>query len=113
MRDICSKGFRDVDCPQPLSQTCRAQYLLPLITTDRAKTPSDGIGSARGQNAKYSVRVNVFRFASKLGHYSVQSALRICAKPGRIQGEQISSEMRPISDFPFVANMIEARLKDR
>ena len=25
-----------------------------------------------GQNAKYSVRADVFRFASKLGHYSVR-----------------------------------------
>jgi hypothetical protein len=32
-----------------------------------------------GQNAKYSVRVDVFRFASELGNFSVQSALRICA----------------------------------
>jgi hypothetical protein len=32
--------------------------------------------SGWGQNAKYSVRVNVFRFASKLGHYAVRSASR-------------------------------------
>jgi hypothetical protein len=35
--------------------------------------------SQLGQNAKYSSRVNVFRFASKLRRRSVRSALRICA----------------------------------
>src|SRR6266481_9134280 len=34
----------------------------------------------RGQNAKYSVRADVFRFASKLRHCSMRSAPRICAK---------------------------------
>jgi hypothetical protein len=41
-----------------------------------------------GQNAKYSVRVDVFRFASKLGHHSVRSALRICAKGRRTESGQ-------------------------
>jgi hypothetical protein len=35
-----------------------------------------------GQNAKYSSRVDVFRFASKLGRSSMRSALRICANNG-------------------------------
>jgi hypothetical protein len=32
-----------------------------------------------GQNAKYSMRADVFRFASKLRHSSMRLALRICA----------------------------------
>jgi hypothetical protein len=35
--------------------------------------------SQLGKNVKYSTRVDVFRFATKLGHYSVRSVLRICA----------------------------------
>jgi hypothetical protein len=35
--------------------------------------------SLLGQNAKYSPRVDVFRFASKLRPSSMRSALRICA----------------------------------
>src|SRR5664280_2623984 len=35
-----------------------------------------------GQNAKYSPRVDVFRFASKLRPSSMRSALRICANTG-------------------------------
>jgi hypothetical protein len=35
--------------------------------------------SGVGQNAKYPSRVDVFRFASKLGLCSTPSALRICA----------------------------------
>ena len=35
-----------------------------------------------GQNAKYSMRADVFRFASKLRHSSMRLALRICAKGG-------------------------------
>src|SRR6202166_3217107 len=35
-----------------------------------------------GQNAKYSPRVDVFRFASKLRRSSMRSALRICAMNG-------------------------------
>jgi hypothetical protein len=34
---------------------------------------------ALGQNAKYSPRVNVVRFASELGHCAMRSALRIRA----------------------------------
>src|SRR5262249_24064251 len=41
--------------------------------------------SELGQNAKYSVRADVFRFASKLGHCSMRSALRICARFGFFQ----------------------------
>jgi hypothetical protein len=41
--------------------------------------------SEMGQNAKYSVRADVFRFASKLRHCSMQSALRICVKSGHIR----------------------------
>ena len=33
-----------------------------------------------GQNAKYSARVDVFRFASELGHCWTRLPLRICAK---------------------------------
>jgi hypothetical protein len=44
------------------------------------KRPTLGM-PAQGQNAKYSSRVDVFRFASKLRRSSTQSALRIC--PGR------------------------------
>src|ERR1700689_1517474 len=40
------------------------------------------LASLHGQNAKYSPRVNVFRFASELRHCSMRSALRICAKTG-------------------------------
>jgi hypothetical protein len=36
--------------------------------------------SQLGQNAKYSSRVDVFRFASKLRRSWMRSALRICAK---------------------------------
>jgi hypothetical protein len=32
-----------------------------------------------GQNAKYSPRINVVRFASEPGHCLMRSALRICA----------------------------------
>jgi hypothetical protein len=39
--------------------------------------------SAGGQNAKYSSRVDIFRFVSKLSRHSVRSALRICARTGR------------------------------
>jgi hypothetical protein len=35
--------------------------------------------SVRGQNAKYSSRADVFRFAYKLRRRSMRSALRICA----------------------------------
>jgi hypothetical protein len=35
-----------------------------------------------GQNAKYSSRVDVFRFASNLRRSSMRSALRICANIG-------------------------------
>jgi hypothetical protein len=38
--------------------------------------------SEKGQNAKYSYRVDVFRFASELGRCATRSALRICAKTG-------------------------------
>jgi hypothetical protein len=38
--------------------------------------------SGLGQNAKYSSRIDVYRFASELGHCSRRSALRICAKGG-------------------------------
>jgi hypothetical protein len=34
------------------------------------------------QNAKYSLRANVFRFALELEHCPVKSALRICATTG-------------------------------
>src|SRR5258708_7369134 len=33
-----------------------------------------------GQNGKYSARADAFRFASKFGHCSMRSALRICAR---------------------------------
>jgi hypothetical protein len=35
--------------------------------------------AALGQNAKYSIRADVFRFASRLRHSSMRLALRICA----------------------------------
>ncbi len=38
-----------------------------------------------GQSAKYSSRVDVFRFASKLRRSSMRSALRICAMNRRGQ----------------------------
>src|SRR5258706_2974613 len=33
-----------------------------------------------GQNGKYSARADAFRFASKFGHCTMRSALRICAR---------------------------------
>jgi hypothetical protein len=42
-----------------------------------------------GQNAKYSSRVDVFRFASKLRRRSMRSALRICANWRPEQAQQI------------------------
>jgi hypothetical protein len=41
--------------------------------------------AAKGQNAKYSSRVDVFRFVSKLRRGSMRSALRICAMCGRLR----------------------------
>ena len=38
--------------------------------------------SELGQNAKYSKRADVFRFAPNFRHYLMQSALRIGAQPG-------------------------------
>jgi hypothetical protein len=40
------------------------------------------LASLHGQNAKYSPRVNVVRFASELGHCAMRSALRIRANNG-------------------------------
>jgi hypothetical protein len=49
--------------------------------------------SLTGQNAKYSSRVNVFRFASKLRRRSVRSALRICDRYGHV-ASSISLQMK-------------------
>jgi hypothetical protein len=38
--------------------------------------------SEMGHNAKYSSRVDIFRFASELGHCFRRSALRVCASNG-------------------------------
>jgi hypothetical protein len=38
--------------------------------------------SVQGQNAKYSARVDHFRFSSELGHCRTRFPLRICAKNG-------------------------------
>jgi hypothetical protein len=48
---------------------------------------------SQGQNTKYSIPVDVFRFATKLGNCSVQSALRICATGSR-QSHSITSSAR-------------------
>src|SRR6266849_536371 len=52
-----------------------------------------------GQTEKNSVRAYVFRFAPKSGHCATESACPFRAKPGRTQGEQISSEMRSRADI--------------
>ena len=36
--------------------------------------------TASGQNAKYSARADVFRFAPKTGHRSMRSVCPVCAK---------------------------------
>jgi len=48
--------------------------LAPVVAT--------GETAGVGQNAKYSVRADVFRFVSELRHCSMRSALRICANSG-------------------------------
>jgi hypothetical protein len=58
-----------------------------------SQTPGyHGLMTVWGQNAKYSVRVNVFSLASKLGHRSTQPALRLSAKNGH-RCQLILSEM--------------------
>jgi hypothetical protein len=42
--------------------------------------------TAVGQTEKNSVRANVFRVTPESGHCSIQSALRICAIPGQLDG---------------------------
>jgi len=46
------------------------------------ESPEVKVLRATRQNAKYSSRVDVFRFASKLRRSSMRSALRICAMNG-------------------------------
>jgi hypothetical protein len=50
----------------------------PIVRGQNRKV-TGGCWSALGHNAKYSSRVDVFRFGPELGHCSTRSALRICA----------------------------------
>ena len=53
----------------------RTRYQIPVYLSGSAM-------SELGQNAKYSERADVFRFAPDTRHCVMQSALRICAKSG-------------------------------
>lgn len=52
--------------------------------------------SLMGQNAKYSVRADVFRFASELGHCSMRSALRICANSRLMRRDKFRPIDQPV-----------------
>src|SRR5215212_367603 len=55
--------------------------------------------SAVGQTEKNSVRAYVVRFAPELGHCSMQSALRICARSGHEDCRSRSLKVARFSQF--------------
>jgi hypothetical protein len=57
------------------------------------------VKSALGQNAKYSSRVDVFRFASNFRRSSMRSVLRICANSGHQGSENCGGLSLTIINF--------------
>jgi hypothetical protein len=68
-------------------KSCRDEGVVPSLCM-----------SALGQNAKYSVRADVFRFAVKLRHCSMRSPIRIWARRRHFAAEHV----RRASEEPLV-----------